>query len=147
MFVLFGTSTIKTRVSNSPVKHVFCNKCNRVTEMHDHMWQRFFTLFFIPIFPVDEKEFVITCSVCNSSYKQVRESAPKEVTKHSNKKITAPVICIKCGAEFFQIHTQCPLCQYDSAGRAECSYCHKKIEQFEFIKNHNRCPYCNSVGK
>ena len=70
-----------------------------------------------------------------------------EREKINNDKASGLVRCLRCKRQFNQIYTDCPICKFDSAGRAECSICNKVIDQFAFIQNSNKCPYCNSKNK
>jgi hypothetical protein len=54
------------------------------------------------------------------------------------------VKCPKCQRINSDIFTHCPYCLFDTAGEAICTSCHRKINQLEYWKNGNSCPYCNS---
>ena len=60
MFILFGT---KTKVERGGTSSEFCPYCNRRTTASILEESKWFTLFFIPVFPYSEKYFV-QCNVC-----------------------------------------------------------------------------------
>lgn len=77
MFILFGfrsmvrtlaMTTFLCRVSNQPAAH-------RLSKI-----SRWFTLFFIPVFPVSRR-FVLTCAACGESYKVAKEKADEIVAQ------------------------------------------------------------------
>ena len=154
MFFLFGSHTIKKPVQDGVDIREFCQKCGSETRMIEYSWQKFFTLFFIPIFPIGEKESVLTCTQCETAYvlnenhykhfarKQNLIKFPDAKGKSGNVEFGL-VKCLQCNKHFNQIFTDCPICGFDSGGRAKCTYCNKVIEQFAFIQNGNNCPHCS----
>ncbi|MFH2141873.1 MAG: hypothetical protein ABIJ97_05590 [Bacteroidota bacterium] len=154
MLIIFGTRYVKTPVRNGMVVKEYCQKCDHESQMTEQTIQNFGTLFFIPLFQNGDKEFVLTCSECNTSYKlnqRLHENKAEEskvirmYPNNTNISYTdGLVLCLKCKKPFNKIYTDCPVCHFDSAGRAECAFCGSEIDQFDFIRNRNRCPHCNS---
>lgn len=77
MLILFGLrSMVRTlamvtyvcRTTNQPAAH----RLSKIT--------RWFTLFFIPVFPV-KRTYVLTCSACGQSYKTTKEQATEIVAR------------------------------------------------------------------
>lgn len=63
MFVIWGNRTFRKIVAQTPVKYT-CGNCNNVHPFVVMKISKWFTLFFIPIFPYDVKYFEM-CPVCN----------------------------------------------------------------------------------
>jgi len=68
MFFIIGEQTVKTRVKDGMYLLKYCPKCNSTTRMYESSMRDYFTLFFIPLFPVEKGESVLTCPGCNTSY-------------------------------------------------------------------------------
>ena len=78
MLILFGTrSMVRTlamvtymcRTTSQPAAH----RLSKIT--------RWFTLFFIPVFPIGRR-YVLTCAACGQSYKVTKENATEIVARH-----------------------------------------------------------------
>jgi hypothetical protein len=68
MLIFFGTKTIKKKVKNGIGRQNYCPGCNCMQELQEFRWIKFFTLYFIPIFPISRGKSVFTCPVCDESY-------------------------------------------------------------------------------
>ena len=68
MFILFGAKTVKTPVKNGLSLRKRCDRCHFLSDLHEHSFRQFFTLFFIPIFPVSKGESMLVCKRCEASY-------------------------------------------------------------------------------
>ena len=68
MFIIFGSQILKSPVKDGVDIIEYCPKCDSVTRMTEYKWQKYVTLFFNPIFQDGEKEYVLTCTHCNTSF-------------------------------------------------------------------------------
>ena len=66
MFIIFGTKTRKIKENSG---HFVCPQCEILRPYWVHLMQTWFTLFFVPVFPVGEKKNKhVECQHCKSSY-------------------------------------------------------------------------------
>lgn len=81
--IIFGTKNVKRRVKGGLCIKKYCPKCRRRQELQEFNWKTYFTLYFIPVFPIDlffrravlakkhkieRGESVLTCTTCDSDY-------------------------------------------------------------------------------
>jgi uncharacterized protein YbaR (Trm112 family) len=66
--ILFGTRSIVRVVPHGVRAARFCGKCHAVSELVEHRARRYFTLYFLPVFPIETAEHVLRCSRCKSTY-------------------------------------------------------------------------------
>ncbi len=73
MFIIWGTKGIEKHLgfSAQPYRCQHCNNTEYYKIMRVRTW---FTLFWIPIFPISSKYF-ITCPICNYGMKLKKEEA------------------------------------------------------------------------
>jgi uncharacterized membrane protein YebE (DUF533 family) len=72
MFIIFGTMGIKNRVSDEAPLTGQCPNCTG--NLHLKRYKRWFTLFFIPIFPFETIDTFYECDKCNNAYaERIRE--------------------------------------------------------------------------
>jgi len=69
MFIVFGTRGIKHTVSDSPVLENSCPNCDN-GNLVNKLYRRWFTLFFIPMIPLDVVDRFYECSNCKSAYNE-----------------------------------------------------------------------------
>ncbi|WP_430412261.1 zinc-ribbon domain-containing protein [Kordia sp.] len=69
MFIVFGTRGIKHTVSESPVLENSCPNCDNGS-LVNKLYRRWFTLFFIPVIPLDVVDRFYECSNCKSAYNE-----------------------------------------------------------------------------
>ncbi|WP_420574484.1 zinc-ribbon domain-containing protein [Kordia sp.] len=69
MFIIFGTRGIKHTVSESPVLTNSCPNCDNGT-LVNKLYRRWFTLFFIPVIPLDVVDRFYECNNCKSAYNE-----------------------------------------------------------------------------
>lgn len=79
MFIIFGTTGLKTKVKDEQAIIASCPNCSG--DLHLKKYTRWFTLFFIPIFPFNTLESFYECSSCNSAYAQKIKSVLSETTE------------------------------------------------------------------
>jgi len=77
MFIIWGTHTYKKLIGAA--KTVNCGHCNNVVTFQILRARTWFTLFWIPIFPVSSKYFIL-CPICGSGIQVKKDQALAEVT-------------------------------------------------------------------
>jgi hypothetical protein len=71
MFIILGTKPRKVKVDGGLKREKYCSKCGRTQIFEEVRWINHFSLFFIPLFPIQGSksvESVLACPECNSSY-------------------------------------------------------------------------------
>ena len=68
MFILFGAKTVKTPVKNGLSLRKRCDRCQFLSDLREHGVRRYFTLFFIPVFPISKAETLLVCNRCEASF-------------------------------------------------------------------------------
>ncbi|RRD40337.1 zinc ribbon domain-containing protein [Leptotrichia sp. OH3620_COT-345] len=66
MIILFGTKTIYKDMGI--VGNYECSRCHNVSEWKFMEYRNWFTLFFIPVFPISRKHEYLQCPICNQAY-------------------------------------------------------------------------------
>jgi len=69
MFIIFGTRGMKHTVKDSDVLANSCPNCNNGNLNHK-LYRRWFTLFFIPMIPLDVIDRFYECDACKSVYNE-----------------------------------------------------------------------------
>jgi len=69
MFIIFGTRGIKHAVKDSEVIANSCPNCNDGSLIH-RLYRRWFTLFFIPVIPLDVIDRFYECDRCKAAYNE-----------------------------------------------------------------------------
>ena len=69
MFIIFGTRGLKHTVSERPVLSNSCPNCNN-GNLVNKLYRRWFTLFFIPMIPLDVVDRFYQCDSCKSAYNE-----------------------------------------------------------------------------
>jgi hypothetical protein len=108
MFLLLGAKTVKTPVKNGLNLRKHCDRCRLLSDLREHNLRQFFTLFFIPIFPISKGESMLICNRCGASFyiqpdnhpASEMESAfnsasdPKEISARDAEKLV--IVCDYC---------------------------------------------------
>lgn len=68
MFVVFGVQTVKTRVKQGLDIRQHCAGCRFLSRMQEYRFREFFTLFFIPVFPVSKGRDMLVCERCGAGF-------------------------------------------------------------------------------
>lgn len=69
MFIIFGVKSVKKPVKGGLVLSRFCPRCRRIVEMREFRSKRYFTLYFLPVFPLGRKgETVLVCPICDAAF-------------------------------------------------------------------------------
>ncbi len=71
MFVIFGIG-YNTNKEHQLQSSSFCNNCNNESRWMVSKATRWFTLFFIPVFPY-KTEYITYCPICKSGFKITKE--------------------------------------------------------------------------
>jgi hypothetical protein len=66
MFILLGAKTVKTPVKNGLSLRRRCGRCQYLSDLREHSLRQYFTLFFIPIFPISKGESLLVCDRCGA---------------------------------------------------------------------------------
>jgi tellurite resistance protein len=84
MFIIFGTRGLKHTVDSSPVLQNKCPNCSS-GDLVNKLYRRWFTLFFIPVIPLDVVDRFYQCSNCKSAYneniKQILQQSQQDQEK------------------------------------------------------------------
>ena len=67
MFLIFGVQGIKRKISDEPVLQNKCPSCGS-GDLVPTSFRNWFTLFFIPIFPVSSGKLIYQCNQCKNSF-------------------------------------------------------------------------------
>ncbi len=68
MFILFGAKTVKTLVKNGLNLRKHCDRCRLLSDLREHSFRQYFTLFFIPVFPISKGKSMLVCNRCDASF-------------------------------------------------------------------------------
>ena len=69
MFIVFGTRGIKHTIKESEILNDSCPNCDR-GNLINKLYRRWFTLFFIPVIPLDVVDRFYECDHCKSGYNE-----------------------------------------------------------------------------
>jgi uncharacterized Zn finger protein (UPF0148 family) len=76
MFILFGT---KTRFKTLSSGQFYCPQCRTRRTYELRLARDYFTLYFIPIFPVHSRGQVVTCTTCGTNFTKEALATPEPV--------------------------------------------------------------------
>src|SRR5437588_11873838 len=65
--ILFGARTIVSNDSAEAV-HTHCPRCGRETDIQSKSYRQWFTLFFVPMFPISRKMRFTQCPQCGAQF-------------------------------------------------------------------------------
>jgi hypothetical protein len=68
VFILFGSKTVKTPVKGGLNLRKYCDRCRLLSDLREHSFRQYFTLFFIPVFPISKGESLLICNRCGASF-------------------------------------------------------------------------------
>jgi hypothetical protein len=107
MWIVFGFSERKKDLG----QHVrLCLHCQREAFHSIRQQQRWFTLFFVPIFPISGKEQIDRCQICG--YESAHVDMPTLVAQAGagGMAVLASRSCPRCGGEVDAAAERCPSC-------------------------------------
>jgi tetratricopeptide (TPR) repeat protein len=79
IFIMFGSRGIVSNDS-APAVLARCPRCEREVNMVPKTYRQWFTLFFIPIFPMSGAQKIMQCSACGAQFKTTPEQLRSRVT-------------------------------------------------------------------
>ncbi len=85
MIIIFGTRGLKTKVSSEPPLTNQCPNCSGTLYLKNY--KRWFTLFFIPIFPINTVDTFYECGNCKSAYSEKIRDILNQNTDEKDKAI------------------------------------------------------------
>ena len=66
MIIVYGT---KNKIKNLGIVGKYeCSRCNNISDLQFMSSQQWFTLFWIPIFPISKKKEFMQCPICHQNY-------------------------------------------------------------------------------
>ncbi len=65
MIIIWGSRALKRREGTLRYNCMICPSSSLTV----HSYRKWFTLFFIPIFPIGSREYYVKCRECRNSYK------------------------------------------------------------------------------
>ena len=66
MIIVYGT---KNKIKNLGIVGKYeCSRCNNISDLQFMSSQQWFTLFWIPIFPISKKQKFMQCPICHQNY-------------------------------------------------------------------------------
>ncbi len=81
MIILFGMRTIN-RAMCVVLDSIVCGRCNNHVQRTILRSQDWFTLFFIPVFPLSKKCYYQVCPVCGALYEITKEQAEDFIARY-----------------------------------------------------------------
>jgi hypothetical protein len=68
MFIIFGAKTVKTHLKSGLSLRRRCDRCHYLSDLREHSFRKYFTLFFIPVLPISKGESMLICTRCGAAY-------------------------------------------------------------------------------
>jgi len=68
MILLFGRRGSEKRVRDGVVCNNHCPQCGSVQRMEEYRVVEYFTLYFIPVFPIKKHQPHLRCTGCGTGY-------------------------------------------------------------------------------
>jgi hypothetical protein len=99
MFIIFGTKSVKKPVKDGLSLRRYCDRCRFLSDMGEYSFRPYFTLFFIPVFPISKAESMLVCGRCGATFYSPSEDYqadvedPKKKSEDEGKKV---ITCIYC---------------------------------------------------
>ncbi len=92
MFLIFGVQGIKRRVEGEEVLENCCPSCGS-GDLIPTSFRNWFTLFFIPIFPVSSGRLIYRCDQCKNSFDaQIKDHLKRAVFQSTVEQDVAPLV-------------------------------------------------------
>ncbi len=101
--IIFGTRGRETNVGTG---RFFCPACARQSTYSHHRVQRYFTLYFIPLIPMDVLGEYVECHSCSERFDAEILHVPQERLRQ----ITRPWKCFHCGNVNSAANASCIAC-------------------------------------
>lgn len=81
MIIIWGSRVMDKTLGYSGIRYQ-CSNCNNASQYRIFRRRKWFTLFWIPIFPFSS-EYYICCPICNFGQKISKEEAEKQLAMTS----------------------------------------------------------------
>jgi len=133
VFIVFAEKTVKKPVKGGLQLQTYCPRCWRTVEMRELKWRRYFTLFFVPVFPLERKgDAVLVCSTCDGSYvpqyEDYLEGAKQAAASDGARSASS-------GSGPLKVAIRCPYCKFrlriPDLGKTlavTCAHCGRKFD-------------------
>src|SRR5262245_27546052 len=126
MFIIFGTKSVKRPVKGGISLRRYCDRCRFLSDMGEYNFRPYFSLFFIPLFPLAKGESMLVCSRCGASFyppaEDYRTDDEDSEEQKSRDDVKTVVTCLYCSGRL-----RVP----GGTGRrllVTCPHCRKKFE-------------------
>ncbi|MEQ1559064.1 MAG: zinc-ribbon domain-containing protein [Methyloglobulus sp.] len=131
--IIFGSRSINKFVKGGLRRQQHCSKCGCPQEFKEALHTQYFTLYFIPVFPLDKGERVLACPRCDAAYvlqpsNNYANRPKQEPTGSSDWNEPPPaekiiVACIHC-------HKESRVPNDERNLLITCPHCRKKFSRF-----------------
>lgn len=132
MIFIIGIRDIKTRVKNGLEARRYCDRCRMLSDMREHRWTRFITLFFIPLIPISKGDSALVCNRCEAAYHP--QSQDRFAQKRSGSFSGSDSFNASKRAEEADAEKTVIVCDYCKGRLRIPVFLHKQI--------HVTCPHC-----
>lgn len=101
--IIWGSKGIRKRIGSGTF---FCPQCRRDSGYTQMRLSRYFTLYFIPLFPTKTLGEAVQCDSCSGSFNMGVLSLSREAIEAA----TAPWTCTQCGNRNSSAEARCLSC-------------------------------------
>lgn len=132
--IIWGSTGKEKRVDSS---QFYCPNCRDYADGNHIKVSRYFTLYFIPLFPLETLGEFVRCDECEREY----DMSVLDLTRESVEAALKPWKCDNCGNSNPSEYQQCLSCKADrvSADEVESESRPKRVASSKKMKD---CPYC-----
>jgi uncharacterized protein YbaR (Trm112 family) len=67
-FVILGLKTVEKPIKDGFRIRKTCERCRLLSDLVEHRIRQYFTMFFLPVFPVSRGERTLVCTRCRTSF-------------------------------------------------------------------------------
>ena len=141
MFFIFGWGHGTKKIIKTKIDHN-CQNCNNNVKLVAYKITKWFTLFFIPIIPYNNKHYLV-CPICNhgtvindESFSKLRRNEHIVFPLIENKELTKPstIYCPYCKASIDKNIATCPSCNHKindvfKVTEYSCTECGKDVPE------------------
>lgn len=103
-FIVWGSRVRDVTVKQTPF---YCPHCHRQRTGNHRRVRRYFTLYWIPLFPIETLVECVQCNTCTGQF----EMGVLQLTPEQIEEATAPWKCDDCGNANPAEHEVCVSCQ------------------------------------
>jgi len=80
--LLFGSKTVVTRDAGAAPVHTVCPRCSRETDIVGKHYRTWFTIFFLPVFPISRARPFSECSGCGAQFPVTPDQLQSRLTQN-----------------------------------------------------------------